>query len=322
MNNISEPDPALGNQLTPGIPDAGDRWRPPTPKSNLESVKLNAENPEFVVDTDIHSVFNSEDFGLPKVLPSGAHVEVVAVLALEDEMILPVIKETSGEGSAAHFTLLGKNDAGKPKAVYTLFNNHPVHIGREPNIRKDAQNSTGIKISEFGFGGAGNVHVSRDHLSLVLDRENGSITVHSTAINGTKIDAVRKNTETAAATRSLGTTALIDSVPVPHEAVTEIENKHLAELNDLEEEFKVFKEQFTDEESLSMWRYAAGMMNKREAQLRGDGNGSYAEERNAGIGLGELRKTRDPERRQILIDSADKYLIYMQRIHDIRNRLI
>lgn len=215
MNNISEPDPALGNQLTPGIPDAGDRWRPPTPKSNLESVKLNAENPEFVVDTDVHGVFDNKDFGLPKTMPSGTQIEVVAVLALEDEMKIPVIKETSGEGSITHFTLMGKTEDGKPKAVYTMPANHPVHIGREPDTRKDPQNSVGISIDKFGFGNvAGSDYVSRDHLSLRLDGIDRSIKVHSTATNGTNIDAVRMP-EAGRSARQIGSTALIDVNSMP-----------------------------------------------------------------------------------------------------------
>lgn len=86
------------------------------------------------------------------------------------------------------------------------------------------------------------------------------------------------------------------------------------ELQKVEVEFGEFRSKYNEEQKLSMWKYAAGVMNKEDAQRQGDGQGSIVFGQQAGEGWHELRT---PE----LQSAADKYLYYMRRLNSLRNQL-
>lgn len=78
-------------------------------------------------------------------------------------------------------------------------------------------------------------------------------------------------------------------------------------LTRIEDLLKPFSENVRSE----LWRYAAGMMNKRDAQVRGDGAASIAYGQDAGRAFSKLT-TPDAQ------DAANAYLHYMEQLDRVR----
>lgn len=68
---------------------------------------------------------------------------------------------------------------------------------------------------------------------------------------------------------------------------------------------------FSEGDRMWIWRYAAGIMNKRDAQVRGDGAASIAHGQAAGRAFSKLT-TRDAQ------DAANTYLHYMEQLERVR----
>ncbi len=124
-----------------------------------------------------------------------------------------------------------------------------------------------------------------------------------------------ESTETPASER-----ALIDKVPssndlknAENEKLIKQEKAKEAQIAQAEAEFEEFRSQFTEDQTLNMWKYASGLMRKADAQQRGDGQGSMIEGQNASEGLNNLKT---PELRT----AAQTYHRHMVNIQNAINR--
>lgn len=97
------------------------------------------------------------------------------------------------------------------------------------------------------------------------------------------------------------------------ESAPEQHNPMAARAAEIMSQLDAIKAHFGDEQDRNLWSYAAGTMNKAEAQRRGDGHGSTLEGQNAGQAFRGL----SPEARAV----APEYLRLMQQLEQVRAQL-
>ncbi len=105
-------------------------------------------------------------------------------------------------------------------------------------------------------------------------------------------------------------TPVIDRVPSLAELKAEA--AHAQEVEDAEQDLKDFKEQFSKEDQLGLWKYAANLLSKIEAQQKHDGQASIDYGQLAGEGLRMLSPAAK--------EAAEEYRARFNRLHDMRNK--
>ena len=324
--------------------DSKQPWRPVV-KEKLtegESVIIDSNYDAFSVDDIGLSVDERTTEGagvVAKVVDDTIGTDVEAKVGISFSVVR--IKEKSGVDTFHMVSDKVDNEGNTIKNYITLAKGVKFTIGRlNAGSPEDGHMIDGKELVGENFSDS----ISRKHLTVELT-DNG-LEIKNLSRNGTSVEGVKvaderfrpissqgvmqsSGVEVNAVPEESSEKVLIDKVPKSQEDLDEIRKSRLEEqnrpikeqLDSVEQEFAEFKSQFTEDETLNMWKYAAGMMNKREAQQRGDGQGSYAEEMNAGEGLTGLRNTSDPQRRQELLSAADKYMSYMQQISNLRTRI-
>lgn len=137
--------------------------------------------------------------------------------------------------------------------------------------------------------------ISRTHLSVSL--KDGAVRlIDHGSTNGTKIDVMAREAADTRPDRSL---------PGKLAGSSAVRGAEAPARTDFREEMRKLEEPFSEQDRLNLWRFAAGTMNKTEAQQRGDNNGSTIEGQNAGRAYRAL----SPAAR----DLAPRYLYLMQR---------
>jgi len=254
--------------------------------------------------------------------------------AEESGISFAVVRIDEQNGSETYHIVTDKlqEDGSVKKSWMSIPKNVKLTIGRgDESTRDDPTFIDGQRLSGKNLSNG----ISRKHMTLELTNQGIEVTDLST--NGTHIEAVKAQTDHRTAASGVlhageiqvqevpietGNNKLIDGAPKTPEDFAKLEAARLEELNKhkteqlakIEEEFDAFRSNFTEDQTLNMWKYAAGLMNKREAQIKGDGQASYDHERMAGEGLSALKT---PE----LKAAADKYHGYMQQISYLRSSL-
>lgn len=95
-----------------------------------------------------------------------------------------------------------------------------------------------------------------------------------------------------------------------------VERPQLSKKEQLSLELDTIAAKYDKEGGLNLWRYGSGMMNMREAQQAGDGQGSMDYQHQAGQAIRELEKVGGAEARK----DAETYLRLMQQLHAERQK--
>jgi len=96
----------------------------------------------------------------------------------------------------------------------------------------------------------------------------------------------------------------------------QVERPQPSQAEQLQLRLDAIGQKYDREASLNLWRYASGMMNKRDAQRAGDGQASMDYHQQAGQAIRELEKVSGPDARK----DAEDYLSLMQQLQSARDR--
>jgi pSer/pThr/pTyr-binding forkhead associated (FHA) protein len=283
-----------------------------------------------------HTLYNPAEIGIPEV-SAGNRFSVVGEIALpgqggdgSDDAETALVRMDTQHGMSELFLVGLMRDAQGNRVVVpgkswvTLKEGVGFVVGRGDGT-DDARLLDGARL----FGTDMPDTVSRRHATIKY--EHGTVTIHDTSSNGTIVKGERPQPAERSATRvvsklavghvaSVGQVrasgaAMIDSADVPRtpqdmdriaadrEASRQAEIK--AQLAEVDQELEALKQGLSERDSIALWKYASGIINKREAQQRGDGQDSYNQERLAGEGLREM----SPKAREI----KDDYRWLMER---------
>jgi len=314
----------------PGIPQQprgnNENWRLPTPQTNIETTELSAQDPTFLVDTDVSSVFDITEFGLEKDDIAGFTNEIVSVVSIgeDNSRRIPILKQTSKNSGIESFIILSEPDDIGARAVHSLSYSQPAIIGRNPGLAvTEDSRAVGISTSELGI--EGDYLISRNHFSVTLTK--AGIEIQNNGQNGTTIEAVRKREHSEAVlgkgvtTLTGGTIERVDEELRPKTLITEVpkevspqressaevqQTPNFAETSEtLDREKKDLVAGLSEDDQMNLWRYASGTLNKSEAQRQGNGQESINQSQIAGQALRAL----SPKAKE----RADAYLSVFRR---------
>lgn len=294
------------------------------------------EAQDSVVQTELHRGEVTLDAAGTPVIPQG---EAIPKYGINGD-ILAVIT-LPGENSSKEIAVIdyGEPDKDNPKPVF-IVDGTPIPLMGKATERYGlaSLNYTpeGHMASHVGFNDGATVElgrlssrsqldanyklgisgdfpdnelISREHLTISL--KDGKFTFADHSTNGTLVRTARpeqyvddrtgveyQDARDGSTAKSVGESAVsADLSAVVHE---DSRDKLQAELDNL-------TAGLSEEDRLNLWRYASGMLNKREAQQKGDGKGSILEGQNAGSAYKQLSADAD--------GIAGKYLSIMDRLN-------
>ncbi len=108
---------------------------------------------------------------------------------------------------------------------------------------------------------------------------------------------------------------LIKGVPTAAELQARQEAESIEAEDKLREQLDSMVEGLNESDRLNVWRYSAGLVNKREAQFRDDGEGSIMHEQNAG----QARRALSPDGLEV-VDKYYSTYVRLQNLRAARNR--
>ncbi len=220
-----------------------------------------------------------------------------------------------------HFAIMksssDENDVESVFLVTTRLNTYKRGENGEPSYI--VLRSHALKPGEVFDFGRTFLHDAGDNPTNQMSRKQASITVTNDgaiSISQLSVNAATEVNYSKQSSRDDNEWEYDPEDTLPREKLAYVVSKEaeLAQEDQLiSEEMKAIKSRFDDETALNLWRYASGTINKREAQARGDGQGSM----NEGQVAGEAYRKLPSEAKEV----ADRYRYLMERRSTILEQL-
>jgi hypothetical protein len=223
-----------------------------------------------------------------------AEVTLKGVEERDDDKSFVVIRTDNKFNGMSEVFLAGvtKDESGKRTLITTDKGWVKLESGRATTVGRHGADVDGERLMGGHFGES----ISRTHLAVELQKDG--IVIGDNSSNGTEVIGHRA-TQSVRSTQVVKS-GLIDGVPksaaeakaaIAKSDADLLAERNLginAEIDAIDVQMKDIKEGLSERDALALWKYASGLINKKEAQMRGDGQDSINQEMVAGEGFREM----------------------------------
>ena len=268
-----------------------------SPQPNPELVDM-SRGDRLMLDP-LQNIYEATEVGLPNEnehykFGIVAEVTFKGVEERDDDKSFVVIRTDNKFNGMSEVFLAGvtKDESGKRTLITTDKGWVSLTPGRATTVGRYGADVDGERLVGSHFGES----ISRTHLAIELQK--GGIVIGDNSSNGTEVFGNRA-TQSERSTQVVKS-GLIDGVPKSAaearaaiatsdaDLLAERNQKIDTEIDTIDKQMKDLKEGLSERDAMALWKYASGLINKKEAQMRGDGQDSINQERIAGEGYREM----------------------------------